>query len=136
MGYIRNLALFTIISILTVACGGGNSALSDSSQTSGSASGTPAPTPSPGGTTATVTLKWTAPSTRSDNTAVSMSEISGYRLYYGNSATNTPYYVNISGGSATQYTLTLPSGSYYFRISAIDTQGYEGLRSAAAQKSI
>ncbi|MBI1425343.1 MAG: hypothetical protein GC149_18040 [Gammaproteobacteria bacterium] len=136
MGYIRNLALFTIISILTIGCGGGNSALSDSSQTAGGSGGSSTPAPAPGGTTATVTLKWTAPSTRSDNTAVSLSEISGYRLYYGNSATNTPYYVNISGGASTQYTLTLPSGSYYFRISAIDTQGYEGLRSAAAQKSI
>lgn len=87
-----------------------------------------------GGTTNSLLLKWSAPTTRADGTAVSLSEISGYRLYYDPSATDTPSYVNITDGSATQYTMTLPTGTYYFRICAIDSSGFEGLKSDALQK--
>lgn len=133
MGYFRNLLFFAAIAFVTVACGGGNSAVTTNNSTGNGTGGTGS---TAGGTTGTVTLKWAAPSTYANNTAASLSEITGYRLYYGPSATNTPNYVNITNGSTMQYTITLPSGTYYFRISAIDTNGYEGLKSSALQKSL
>lgn len=96
----------------------------------GTSSGTPSPT------VGAATLRWSAPTTRLDNTPVSLSEIAGYRLYYGPTATDTPSFVNINDGTASQYTINLPAGSYYFRISAIDTQGFEGEKSVALQKTV
>jgi len=151
MGYIKNLFLFTVFSLIIAGCGGGNTTISDNSaatntsnNTTGS-TGSGATTGTSGGTTSsgsgtsstgTAILKWTAPSSRTDNTAVSLSDISAYRLYYGTSATNTPNSITITDATATQYTITLPSGTYYFRISAIDANGYEGLVSGAVQKSL
>jgi hypothetical protein len=134
MGFIRNLAFFAVFALITTGCGGGNTVAANG--TNGNLSNGGSNTGGTGGNTGTVTLKWTAPSTRADNTAASLSEISGYRLYYGTSSTDTPNYVNISNGATTQYSISLPSGSYYFRISAIDSNGYEGLKSVAIQKTI
>lgn len=137
MGLLRTAALVVGIACVVAGCGGGSSAISPNDSTGGGIGGTGGGS---GGTTVvatgTVTLKWTAPSTRVDNSAVSLSDIRSYRLYYGPSATNTPHYININNGSATEYKVTLPLGSYYFRLSAIDSNGYEGLISAASQKSI
>lgn len=136
MGSIRNVLVFVVFSLLITGCGGGNSAITSNDLTGTTSGGTNNTGGTSGGGTGTITLKWIAPSTRADNTAVSLSDINGYRLYYGTSATNTPNFVNIQSGSTTEYQITLPSGSYYFRISAIDSNGYEGLKSAATQKSI
>ena len=84
----------------------------------------------------TCTLQWDAPSTRTDSTAVSVSDIIGYRLYYGTSATDLPKHIDIQNGSTMQYDITLPTGSYYFQISAIDTNGSEGQKSTTIKKSI
>ncbi|MBI1424892.1 MAG: hypothetical protein GC149_15705 [Gammaproteobacteria bacterium] len=89
-----------------------------------------------GGSTGAVTLQWIGPSTRTDSSTISMNEISGYRLYYGPSATNTPSYVNIRNGDTMQYTMTLATGSYYFRVSAIDSKGIEGRKSVAVKKTV
>lgn len=139
MGYIRNLLIFIAFSIIVTGCGGGSTTVaatnsggtSDGGTTPINTSGTPQTN-----ITGSTTLKWAAPSTRADSSAISLSDISGYRLYYGATATDTPNYVNINDGTATQYTISLPSGSYYFRISAIDSNGYEGLKSAALLKNL
>lgn len=130
MGFIRNLLSFALLALIVTGCGGGSSALSsDPGGASGGGTGG-----STGGGTGSLTLQWVAPSTFADGTSASLSQIKGYRLYYGTSATDTPNHVDL--GSDTQYQITLPSGSYYFRISAIDSNGLEGLLSAAIQKSI
>lgn len=87
-------------------------------------------------TNVSVTLNWTAPTTRSDGSAISLSDISGYILYYGTSPTATNNSITINDGSATQYTVTLPSGTYYFVISAVDSNGEPGLKSAVLQKTL
>lgn len=131
MGILRNLALFLLIAFVATACGGGGAALSNSGGSGGNGAGGSGPI-----TYGSTTLHWSAPTTRIDNTAASLSSIQSYRLYFGPSANYTPNFINIKGGTTTQYKVTLPSGSYYFRISAIDTDGYEGMRSAALQKTL
>lgn len=129
MNYFRNILLFALFAMITAGCGGGNTTV-----TSNYASGdtnTSNTTSTNSTSTASTTLHWSAPSTRTDGSSVSLPEISSYRLYYGPSATNTPNSINISDGTATQYTVTLPAGTYYFRIAAIDTNGYTGLLSTA-----
>ncbi len=127
MNFLKHIMVFSVFSFLMTGCGGGDSSIT------GDAGNSDTP---PADTTGSTTLRWTAPSTRSDSSTVSLSEISGYRLYYGPSATVTPDYIDIQDGSTMQYTIILPTGNYFFRISAIDASGAEGLLSAAIQKSI
>ena len=165
MKYIRNVLVFSVFALLVAACGGGDTVTTagganasaptnpvstpgtgDSTGSTGTGStgtgstGTGSTGTGSSGsgstvTTSTVTLKWSAPTTRLDNSPASLSDISGYRLYYGTSATNTPTTINISSGTTSQYTITLPTGTYYFRISALDSSGYEGALSSALQKT-
>lgn len=136
MGCIRNLLWFTVFAFIITGCGGGDTSIAASDST-GTGSGGTGGGGSGGGGSSSILLKWTAPTTLADGTtAVSLSDISGYKIFYGTSATNTPNMISINDGTATQTTITLPAGSYYFVICAIDQSGVSGLRSAALQKSI
>ena len=86
--------------------------------------------------TAKITLSWVAPSTWVDNTAISLSQIGGYRLYYGPAASNTPNMVDISDPTSWEHTLTLDPGTYYFRVSTYDVNGIEGPKSEAISDSV
>ncbi|MEJ2440678.1 MAG: fibronectin type III domain-containing protein [Gammaproteobacteria bacterium] len=133
MGLTRNLLLFAIIAITTSACGGGGGSSAISSGGATSTGGGDSATPI---TYGSVTLHWSAPTTWADGNAVSLSAISGYRLYYSSSATSIPHVIKISGGTTTQYKVTLPSGTYDFRIAAVDTNGYAGLLSPAISETL
>jgi len=130
------MVLFIGFAIMMTGCGGGNSPIATNDSTSTSSGGIGNTGGGSGTNTGTITVKWVAPSTRVDNTAVSLSDIRGYRLYYGSTATSTPNYININNGGTSEYQVTLPIGSYYFRISAIDSNGYEGQISPATKKTI
>jgi hypothetical protein len=76
--------------------------------------------------TGSASLSWTAPVTRADGSALALSEISGYTLYYGASAGNYPNSLNINDGSATSATITdLPLGTYYAVVTTLDSGGRE-----------
>ncbi|MEJ2392783.1 MAG: fibronectin type III domain-containing protein [Gammaproteobacteria bacterium] len=144
MNYTRNILLYLLFAIVLGGCGGGSTTITGnntSNATSNSTSNNSSTITSSTGTTTTastgsVTLQWSAPTTWADGTAASLSSISSYRLYYGPSATDTPNFININDSTATQYTITLPSGTYYFCIAAIDSSGYEGLKSSALKKTL
>ena len=87
--------------------------------------------------TGSVTLSWVAPTARSDGTPLSMSEISGYTLYYGSSAGNYTNSVQIDDPFTTSITVTdLPLGTYYFAMTTRDVAGQESGYSTAAQRQI
>ncbi|MDC0661934.1 PA14 domain-containing protein [Marinobacter sp. SS21] len=71
----------------------------------------------------TVNLTWTAPSTRTDGSSLSLSEISHYLISYGQSEANLDNNVQVSG-EQTSYSLEgLNSGTWYFSIQVVDTDG-------------
>jgi VCBS repeat-containing protein len=74
-----------------------------------------------------ISLAWTPPSAREDNiTPLSLSEIAGYNIYYGNAQGQYPKTVNIADGTADSYIFTdLPTGTYYFVVTTYDTDGRE-----------
>jgi hypothetical protein len=87
--------------------------------------------------TGSASLSWAAPTARSDGTPLSMSEISGYTLYYGSSAGNYSNSVDIDDPFTTSITVTdLPVGTYYFVMTARDTDGRESGYSSAAQRQV
>ena len=139
MVYIRNMLIITAFSFIVSACGGGNTTIADNAATStGTGGGNTGSGTSTGNSSSTgnITLKWTAPTTFANGSAISLSDISGYKLFYGSSATNTPNVINISDSTAIQYTVSLSSGTYYFVICAVDSSGHQGLMSVAIQKTI
>lgn len=91
----------------------------DSSQTTAPDTSEPAPTETGG----SVTLTWTAPSTRMDGTSISLSEIDYYVIEYGQDVANLAQSVNV-GGAEVNYTFNdLASGTWYFTIRVVDTNG-------------
>lgn len=77
------------------------------------------------------TLSWAAPSQREDNQPISLSEIAGYKIYYGTSRRNYSNNILIEDGDVDSYTVqNLESGTYYFALTTIDTDGRESQYSA------
>ena len=71
-------------------------------------------------------LKWTAPSEREDGTPLSLSEIAGFRIYYGNMSGSYTNRIDITDSSVDESFLSgvLP-GLYYFAVTVIDSDGRE-----------
>jgi hypothetical protein len=75
---------------------------------------------------AAISLSWTAPYEREDGTPISMSEIAGYRVYYGTSQGDYSEGVDITDSSTMQVTLNnVPSGTYYIVVTTYDIDGVE-----------
>jgi len=82
-----------------------------------------------------VTLSWVAPSQREDNTAIALSEIAGYKIYYGTTQGEYTNSVDINDGSAESYTFkAFPSGTYFFVVTTLDTEGRESQYSPEVKK--
>ena len=91
----------------------------------------------PQGVTQDVALSWTAPVEREDGTPISMSEIAGYRVYYGTSEGNYPNKLDIAHSYNMQATLSnLASGIYYIVVTSYDMDGRESAFSEVVTKSV
>ena len=85
--------------------------------------------------TGSFNVSWTAPTTRSDGTPMSLSDIDGYRIYYGTSRGNYTQQVNITNGAATSRTVNnLPVGQYYLVMTTYDQDGRESAQSPEISK--
>ena len=88
-------------------------------------------------TIATIDLSWFAPAEREDNTAIALSEIAGYKIYYGSTQGQYPNSVTIDDGSATGHTFqNFTAGTYYFVVTTIDAEGRESQYSTEAAITI
>jgi len=74
-----------------------------------------------------MTFSWTAPVAREDESPIAMSEIAGYRIYYGTETGN--YSQSIEVNDAYTDAITLDeinmAGTYYIVITTVDTDGRE-----------
>ncbi len=121
MKKLSTLLLAATISLLLSACGGGGSA---SSSVNRDGAGR-------------VLLSWSAPTARTDGSFLPVTELQGYRIYYGSSEDSLSVLVDLNDDSITEYTVdTLPSGSYYFAITAYDTDGVESGLSNVINKDV
>jgi hypothetical protein len=85
--------------------------------------------------TGSLTLQWSAPATRADGTPLSLSEIDGYRIYYGVSAGDYPDWVDVADGTAQTVTMTdMPAGTYYLVMTTYDVSGNESAYSSMVTK--
>jgi hypothetical protein len=117
----RLKCLLTLVLIFSlVACAGGDGGAGSNGNISGLIS-------NPDGSTAALSLAWVAPSEREDNTGLSLSEIAGYRIYYGTETGNYQNQYEVNDGSADYAQIVdVPlSGAYYLVMTTIDTEGRE-----------
>lgn len=85
--------------------------------------------------TGTATLAWTAPTQNTDGS--SLTDLAGYRVYHGTSASSLTDVVDVPGATATGYTWSqLASGTHYFAVAAYTSAGVASAMSAVGSKSI
>lgn len=83
----------------------------------------PAPTEPAPAEDGSVTLTWTAPLTRMDGSSIALSEIDFYTINYGQDVNSLQQSQDV-GGEQTSYTFEgLTSGTWYFTIKVVDTDG-------------
>lgn len=117
--------LVLLVLAQVAACGSSTSSSSDAGSSSGQSAG------------GIANLNWVAPSEREDGTPISLSEIAGYKVYYGSSVGEYPNQIDITDSSATEVGVTsLSPGRYYFVITTLDTDGHESEFSAEVSITI
>lgn len=81
------------------------------------------------------TLSWTAPTQNTDGSA--LTNLSGYRIRYGRSATDMGQSVSITNPSISRYVVeNLGSGAWFFAVVAVNSAGVESALSNIATKTI
>ena len=96
----------------------------------------PAPAPSPPPpTTYSAAVSWSVPLLNTDGSP--LTDVSGYRVYYGTSPTNLAQSIPVSGAGVTSYVVTgLAAGTYYFAVATINSTGMASAVSNAASRSV
>ena len=83
----------------------------------------------------TASLSWTPPTANSNGTA--LTNLAGYRIYYGTSSTALTQQVQIASAGVSSYVISgLNSGTYYFAVRAYNTVGAESPASNLVMKSV
>ncbi|MGB5179534.1 MAG: fibronectin type III domain-containing protein [Gammaproteobacteria bacterium] len=143
------LKLFLLSFVVTqlVACGGGGSSSSAtkkvpdayrvSSESSSSATTVEASSNADNAKNGVLELSWSAPATRTDGEPLSLSDIDGYRLYYGKKKGEYVKGADIKDGAAQSATVTgVPLGKYYVVMTTYDTSGVESDYSQSVRKRV
>jgi hypothetical protein len=86
-------------------------------------------------TNGSATVSWTAPTQNTDGSA--LTNLAGFRIVYGASASALNQTVELSNPSLSTYTISgLTSGTWYFAVKAYNTVGGESAQSSTASKTI
>lgn len=86
-------------------------------------------------TTGSATLTWTAPTRNTDGTA--LTNLAGYRIYYGTSASSMTRTIQIANSGTTSYMVTnLSPATYYFSVRSYTSTGAESSASNTASKIV
>lgn len=86
-------------------------------------------------TSGAATLNWTPPTTNSDGSV--LTNLAGYKIYYGTSATNLASSITVSNAGLTSYVVSsLSSGTWYFAIKSVNSLGVESALSNTVSKTI
>jgi hypothetical protein len=85
--------------------------------------------------TGRATLSWTAPTENTDGST--LSNLSGYRIRYGTSATTLTQTIVISNASVTTYVVEdLAPATWFFAVTTVTSSGAESTHSNVASKQI
>jgi hypothetical protein len=108
------------------ASSGSSAAASDT--TGSTSAGTTPPTQA-----GTATVSWVAPSVDING----MSNVAGYRIYYGTTADSLTHVIDVEDAAAVSYTVAkLSPGMWYFAVTDYDAQKIESALSGVVEVSI
>lgn len=85
-------------------------------------------------TTGNATLTWAAPTTNTDGSA--LTDLSGYKIYYGSSPSTLSSVVSVSVGSSSYVVTNLSAGTWYFAMTSLNTAGNESAQSTVVSKTL
>lgn len=89
----------------------------------------------PSNSVGAVTLSWLPPTTNTNGTT--LTDLAGYRIYYGQSPTAMTEVIDISNAGLTAYMVeNLSAGTWYFAIKAVTSTGIESSLSNVASETI
>ena len=112
-----NYLLVSILALPLVACSGGDGGISGTDSASNNV----------------LNLSWVAPSAREDDSALSLSEIAGYRIYYGTESGDYQSKLEVNDSSAAQAQISgIGPGTYFIALTTVDTDGRESSFSTEA----
>lgn len=96
----------------------------------------PTPTPDPAPTpTGSASLSWQIPTTNTDGSR--LTNLAGFRIVYGTSASNLSQTITVSSPTSTAYTVdSLAPATWYFAVRAYNATGAESAQSNVASKAI
>jgi Calx-beta domain len=95
--------------------------------------GNAAPPPAP--TTGEATLSWVRPTLYTNGSP--MTDLAGYKIYYGKSSTALTGVIQVTSPSTVEFEISsLGAGTWYFSVSAYNSEAVESERSAVASKTI
>jgi len=110
------------------------SALSLAGCAGGGGSGDSSGSGSEGGAFEFAGITWVAPSEREDGSALSLAEIAGYRIYYGDETGEYPNRFDIDNSIAGNVDLSeISSGKYFAVVTTVDTDGRESAYSVEVE---
>ena len=102
--------------------------------TGGSSTTTTPPTSTPASSSG-VTFGWQAPTENSNGTPIT--NLAGYKIHYGTASQQYTQVVEVSNPSLSRYVMdSLPSGTYYFAITAYNAQGIESALSGEVSTTL
>jgi hypothetical protein len=82
-----------------------------------------------------VSLGWDIPLENDDGTP--LTDLKGFRVHYGSASSDYSGTLEVNGSNATQFVVqSLPSGTYYFAITAVNTAGVESAYSTEVNTTI
>jgi hypothetical protein len=79
-----------------------------------------------------VELSWVTPEENVDGSE--LVDLAGYRVYYGERSRDYSDVLELSDPTATSHKLNLPTGNYYFAMTAFDSEGHESAYSNEVQR--
>ena len=107
--------------------GTSGSGSSGSGSSSGSSSGT--------ASAKTVTLNWQAPT--ANNNGSTLTNLAGFKIHYGTASKDYSQVVALNNPSLSRYVVeSLSKGTYYFAISAYNSQGVESTMSGEVETTV
>ncbi len=146
-GRVRFSLAIAALSLALTACGGGGSGALEEQVSDTTGTTTTTTTTTDTGTTndtgvsgqqvGSASLSWRPPAERVDGESLALTEIAGYRIYYGTRSGQYDSAVAIDDPYASSVVLEdLPVGEYYFVMTTVDTNGLESGYSSEAVKSV
>jgi hypothetical protein len=88
-----------------------------------------------GSSSGSATLSWTPPTSNTNGTA--LTNLAGYRIYYGTSPTNLSRTVQLSNAGLTRYVVNdLSAATWYFSVRAYTSGGAESANSRTVSKVV